>query len=101
MSIQNFTYIKHILTIAYKRMSDKINILFNSIKNIVTVFFRQGRKIDTNTRNIHALTASQSSFVLDFTQQIIVSLINNFQFQITIINQDHTTDIQIGHKVRV
>ena len=101
MSIQNRTNIKYILTIAHERVSDKINILFDSIKDIVTVFFRQGRKIDTNTRNIHALTASQSSFVLHFTKQIISGFINDFQFQITIVNQNRTTDIQIVYKIGI
>ena len=41
VSIQNFTDIKYVLTVAHERVSDEIDILFNRVKYIVTVFLCQ------------------------------------------------------------
>ena len=101
MSIQNFLYIQNILFITHKRMSNKVDVFLNGIKNIGTVLFRQRRKIDAYSRHIYALTTSQSSIILYLTYQIIFRFIHNNHFQITIINKDVYANGNIVHKVRV
>ena len=101
MRIKYFTDIEHILPVTDKRMGDKINILFNGIQYIVTVFFRQRRQVDTHTRHIHTFTATQSCFILNFTYQIVVRFIDHPKFQITVIDKNGSTYIEIAHKIGV
>src|SRR5699024_7867577 len=64
MRIKYFTDIEHILPVTDKRMGDKINILFNGIQYIVTVFFRQRRQVNTYTRHIHTFTEKDRNNIL-------------------------------------
>ena len=101
MCIQNFTNIKHILTVTYKRMCYEIDIFFYRIKNVITIFFSQRRQVDADPGNIYTLTAPQSCFILHLTKQIFGRFINNPQLKITIVNQNSPTYIQIVYEVRI
>ena len=82
-------------------MSYEINVLFYGIKDIVTVFFCQGRQIDADTRNIYTLAASQSGIVTYFTEQGLIILVDNNHIQLTVIHQDMGTDRQIMNEVGI
>ena len=99
--IQNLSNIENILFSTHKRMRNIVDITFDSKKNIITILFGQRRKIDTNSRHIHTLTISKSRLILYLTHQIFVTFFNHTKFQITIVNQNRTSDLQILHKIRI
>ena len=101
MFVQDTLDIHYVLLITNKRVSDEIQIVLDRPHDIFTVFLCQGRQVDTHPRHVDALAASQSCVVLHFANQKIVFLIDYFQFQVSVIDQDIAANTQVIDKIPV
>ena len=88
--IQNLTDVQYVLFVTNERVGDEVYVFFDGVKDVVAVFFRQRRQIDTHARYVHAFTAGQCRIVAYFAIQSFI-LIRYFQFKVSIVYQDFGT----------
>ena len=99
--VQNPLNIQHVLFVADKGVGNEVQIILDRPQDILAVLLRQRRQVNTYTRHIDTLAATDRGIILHFTHQVIRTLVNHSHFQITIINQNGTANRQVMHKVPI
>lgn len=101
MCIEDGLHIEDILLGTNEGMGHEIDVFGACEFEVMTVFFRQRRKIDADTGDIDGFTLAEFAMVGRFGNEDIVAFIDDGESDLAIVNEDGAADGNIGDEIGV
>lgn len=101
VGIEYLLYGQHVLTVAYKRVGNEVDIFLDGVENVATVFLGEGGQVDAHTGHVDTLARTQLAGILCDTQKIVFVLFEYTEFELAIVDEYHTVDREVFGEIDI
>ena len=101
MLVEYLLYRKNVIGRTHKRMSNKVDVFFNSKEYVIVILLRNSRQSDMLARYVHALVCTKHTVVLHLSYKHRTIVVYDKHIKFTIVKEHMITNLHILSKVDV